>query len=116
MKNFFSLLTICVICTAFMFSGCGGQKADTSQEAISIAKAMETTKGKTDYLISQANAFIKADDFRGAIDIANFILRYLDSNSGEAKFLLDRAKSDLVAQYKKTGDAVKKSFAGFGQK
>ena len=95
--------------------GCASQKAESSNEAISIAGAMETAKEKYDYLIGQAKAFYNSEDFQGAIDIAKYILQYLDKDSQSAKDLIEKAKAALEAKAKSAVEDVKGALGDFSK-
>lgn len=95
-KKLFSL-AISLFLFSFIFSGCGPQKAESSREAIDVAKAMETTQEQLNYLISQAKAFYNSKEFQGAVDIAQYIIRHVDSNSDEAKSILEKARDALTS-------------------
>ena len=98
-----------------ILTGCGEKKVASSKEAIQTAKAMETTQEKVDYLIGQAKAFYNSKEFQGAVDITQYILRYLDKDSQAARDLLDKAKSQLTAAAKGAVEDVKKGFGDFGK-
>jgi hypothetical protein len=96
------------MCTLFI-AGCGSQKEATSKDAIEVAKAMDTVKEQTEYLLSQAKSMYNSKQFQDTIDIAQYILRYLDKDSQEAKNLIEQAKEAVTKQAKKlAGDAQKK--------
>jgi hypothetical protein len=109
MKKPFILFILCMI-LSFVVAGCGAQKAETSRAAIDATKAMQTVQEKTDYLVSQAKAFYNSKDFQGAVDIAQYVLRYLDKDSQAAKDLLTKAKDQLTAQAQGMLDQAKKDF------
>ncbi|MFH1771555.1 MAG: hypothetical protein ABH872_01950 [Candidatus Omnitrophota bacterium] len=102
-------------------TGCGnqGKKAQTSDEAINIAKAYEAVDQKVKYLISQAKAFYESQKFQHTLDIAQYILTNLDKDSKEAKDLLEKAKEALIARTKEAIDAaageVKKKIGDIGK-
>jgi hypothetical protein len=98
-----------------LVAGCGPQKEGSAQEAIDAAKAMETVKEKTDYLIAQAKAFYNSKDFQGAIDIAQYILSYLDKDSSSAQDLIEKAKNALMEQAQSAADSLKGGVESFGQ-
>ena len=105
------ILFLLVVGVCFsLIAGCGPQKADSPQAAINTAKAMETVKEKTDYMIAQAKAFYNSKDFQGAIDIAQYILRYLDKDSTAAQDLIEKAKNALMEKAK----AATEGLGGFG--
>jgi len=94
-------------------TGCGTKKAESSKEAIQTAKAMETTEEKVDYLIGQAKAFYNSKEFQNAVDAAQYVLRYLDRDSQEARKLLDDAKAALKAEARKAVEDAKKKLPSF---
>jgi len=112
-----NLVLFAVVCLAVSFAtvGCGAKKAETSRAAIDEAKVMETTQEKVDYLVTQAKSFYNSDDFQGVIDIAQYILTYLDKDSAVAKDLITKAKEQLQAKAQGMLDEAKKSFDGFGK-
>jgi len=116
-------LVMLLACCAFVVlgaAGCAQEKtAASSGEAINTAKAMATVEEKVDYLVGQANAFYKSDDFQQAVDVAQYILSKVDSESREAKNLLEKAKSALAAKAQQAVDKVagdvKNKLGSFGQ-
>lgn len=96
-------------------SGCGTQKAESSSAAIQESKAMQTTQEKADYLIAQAKAFYNSKQFQDAVNTAQHVLRYLDSESQAAKDLLEKAKDQITAKAQGMLDEAKKGFSGFGK-
>ncbi|HQP91445.1 MAG TPA: hypothetical protein PLU24_02095 [Candidatus Omnitrophota bacterium] len=77
-----------------LFLGCT-KKAANSSEAIRQAEAMQTPKQKTNYLLEQANAFLKDKNYNDAVDSAQYVLSRLDKNSRPAMDILDKAKAGL---------------------
>ncbi|MDP8298506.1 MAG: hypothetical protein P9L88_01175 [Candidatus Tantalella remota] len=108
------ILTMCIM-AAFVTAGCGAQKAGSSTAAIDYSKTLATVQEKTTYLVGQAKSFYNSKDFQGSVDIAQYVLRYLDKDSAAAKSLLQKAQEGLTAQLKQKAEEVKKGFAGFGQ-
>ena len=119
MKNMFSIIAVCTLVLGLVFAGCGEKKAASSNEAIEASKSMETVQQKVDYLVGQAEVFYNSKEFQGTVDIAQYILRYLDKDSQEATSLLERAKQALVAKAQEAvgtaAEDVKKKIEGFGQ-
>lgn len=116
-----NLMVIIVSCLAlsFVVLGCSQKKAASSKEAIDAAKVMQTVQQKTDYLIGQAKAFYNSKDFQSAVDLAQYVLAYVDKDSQEAKNLLEKAKQALTAKAeeavnKVSGD-LKKTIGSFGK-
>ena len=112
MRRFGLIFTVFILAVAFALSSCGPQKAGSSKEAIDIAKTMATTQEQTKYLIGQAKAYINSDEFQNAIDVLQYVLRYLDKDSPEAKELLKKAQEDLTAQLKQKAEEARKAFSG----
>jgi hypothetical protein len=77
-------------------------KAATIQDAVRKAQTMGTTEKKTDYLMKQARLFLDSRDFKGAIDLSQYVLRNLDGNSQEAKKLIRKAQDAAVVQKQMT--------------
>ncbi|MBT3394598.1 MAG: hypothetical protein HN411_05785 [Waddliaceae bacterium] len=94
-----------LISFAFILSGCDA-KGDvaTSSAAIDKAKTLETVEVKVDYLLEQAEYFYDTEQYQEAVDLAEYILKYLDKNSPEAKKLLEDAKDALL---EKVNDEIK---------
>ncbi|MFC1643767.1 hypothetical protein ACFL5C_00370 [Candidatus Omnitrophota bacterium] len=110
MKKLLVLVMAVCLATSFMLAGCGPQKAATSREAINESKTMATVQEKTTYLVSQAQSFYNSKEFQGAVDIAQYILQYVDKDSPAAKKLLEEAKNAIAAQLKQKAEEAKKSF------
>ena len=94
----------------FIFVGCGQKTVESVKQAIEIAKTLKTAEEKAKYLIAQAEAFYNSKRFQDAIDIAQYILRYVDKDSQEAKNLLEKAKDALASAATQKVEDVKKSF------
>ena len=107
MKKIASFVLVCCI-VSFGLTGCAPQKAESPKVAITAAKAMETTQEQINYLMGQAKAFYNSKEFQGTVDIAQYVLRYLDKDSQAAKALLDKAKDALTAAAKGAAGDVKK--------
>jgi hypothetical protein len=116
MKRTMIAVVVTCIVGSLVLVGCGPAKVESSQAAIQKANTMQTVQEKTDYLIGQAKVFYNSQDFQGAIDIAQNVLRYLDKDSQEALSLIEKAKADLTAQAKKAAEDLKKGFSGIGTK
>jgi len=111
-KLLFLLLALSVLIV-----GCGSHAPESASgnEAITVAKALATADEKVDYLIKEAQAFYNSKSFQDAVDIAQYILRYVDSDSQKAKDLLEKAKNALTGQIDKAADDIKKGIKGFGK-
>ena len=106
MKNLFIFMAIGVVLLTLVASGCSKPKASSSSEAIQSSKSMETVEQKVDYLVGQAKSFYNSKEFQQTVDIAQYILSYLDKESQEAKDLLIKAKEALVAKAKEAVDTA----------
>ena len=113
MKKFFSALIVTGTCLSLLLAGCAQEKAASSKDAIEVAKAMETAEQKVDYLLKQANAFYKSEEFQEAVNTVQYILRYLDKDSQQAKDLLQKAKEALASAAKGAVEDAKQKFEGF---
>jgi hypothetical protein len=98
-----------------MSFGCSGKKAASVSEAIQASKAMQTVQQKLDYLTGQAKAFYSSKDFQQTVDVAQFILAYVDKNSQEARNLIEKAKSELTALAQKKAEELKGKISGFAK-
>ena len=113
MKKLSSALIVTGTCLSLLLAGCAQEKAASSKEAIEVAKEMETTEQKVDSLLKQANAFYNSKEFQEAVNTAQYILRYLDKDSQQAKDLLQKAKEALASAAKGAVEDVKQKFEGF---
>lgn len=110
------VFVVCLVCiVSFSMVGCGPQKASSVQDAVRNAKEMQTVDEKINYLISQAKAFYNSKDFQGTVDIAQYILSFLDSDSQGAKDLLEKAKQAIASAAKAAADSVKSKMGSLGQ-
>lgn len=78
-------------------TGCSQQQkaAATPQDAIQQSTALQTVDEQAKYLISQANNFLNSKQYDDAITLAKHVLAKLDSNSQEAKSLLEKATAEM---------------------
>jgi hypothetical protein len=110
------VLVVCLVCIiSFSSIGCGPKKASSVQSAVKTAKTMQTVNEKVDYLISQAKAFYNSKDFQGTVDIAQYILSFLDSDSQAAKDLLAKAQQAVTDAAKGAVEDVKGKLGSLGQ-
>jgi hypothetical protein len=108
MKGIFTSLLVAILIVSVSLTGCGAKKAESSKEAIDMAKTMETAQEKANYLIGQAKAFYNSKEFQDAVDVAQYVLRYVDKDSQQAKDLVEKAKAQLTS-------AAKGALANFGK-
>ncbi len=80
----------------WVLAGCSQQAASAS-EAIQHAKTLQTPKQQTDYLVGQARAFVKSEDYQEMIKTAQYVLSSVDAHSHAAINLLKQAKTKLAA-------------------
>ena len=116
MKKIIAVVLMISVAASFGVAGCGGQKAASSRDAITKASVMQTVKAKTDYLVGQAKAFYNSKEFQNAIDVATYVITYLDKESKDAKAILEKARKGLAAEVKKGAGTIRKSFAGMLKK
>lgn len=100
---------------ALSFIGCGPKPEASGGEAIQKSQTMATVEQKVNYLAGQAKAFVNSKQYDQAVQVAQHILSNLDSNSAQARSILEQAKSELANQAKAKLDEVKKQFANFGK-
>ena len=79
-----------------VLAGCGRQ-AVSSSEAIQHAKTLKTPVQQADYLVRQAQAFVKSEDYQEAIKTVQYVLSSVDIHSHAATDLLGQAKAKLAA-------------------
>jgi uncharacterized lipoprotein YehR (DUF1307 family) len=115
MKKGIIMALVVAVCLSVALIGCGAQKEASSQAAIQKSQSMATIQQKTDYLVGQARAFINSKNFEQAVNVAQYTLSNVNSNSQEARALLEKAKSEIVAQANKAMADAKQKFSGFGK-
>lgn len=103
----------CILCFALVAAACGPKKAASSEEAIENAKAMETTEQKIDYLISQAEAFYKSEQYKDAMESARYVLKNLEKDSQEAKEILEKARKEVGSVVDDMKESIQKGVEGF---
>jgi len=104
---------------SLQFSGYTQDKTVTAKKIIEKSKDVSSIKSQLNYLIPQAEAFFNSGQFQKTIDIAQYILKYLDNNSDGAKSLLEKAKAALANQAKgavsNVSERLKGAFGSFGK-
>jgi len=115
MKKGVFMAVVVAVCLSIALIGCGAQKEASSQAAIQKSQSMATVQQKTDYLVGQARAFINSKNFDQAVNVAQYTLANVNNNSQEARALLEKAKSEIVAQANKAMADAKQKFSGFGK-
>jgi methylthioribose-1-phosphate isomerase len=88
--------------------------AKTADEAINISKKIDELQAQKDYLISQAETFYKSEDFQQAMEVAQYVVQYLDKDSAKAKDLLEKAKAKLSKMAESKVNEVTQSLGGLG--
>ena len=111
MHRSFNLVIAACLILSVAVAGCGVKKAESSRAAIDESKALATTQEKVDFLVGQAKAFYNSKQFQDAVDIAQYILRYLDKDSPQAKQLLENAKEQLTQAAQSALQEAQKGFA-----
>ncbi len=115
MKKFLRVRSILAFCLILILSGCGQKKAASSEEAISNARAMETTQEKVDYLIKQAKAFHDSEQYKDAVKSAQYVLSNLEKDSEEAREILAKAQKELGSAMEGVMKDVKKGLGDLGK-
>ncbi|MAZ44461.1 MAG: hypothetical protein CMF48_04730 [Legionellales bacterium] len=77
--------------------------AEDVDAAIEYAKLYTTKTEKVAYLIKQGRTFYQNQDYKGALELAQYILDELDPNSKMAQELLNAAKEKSAEVLKDTG-------------
>lgn len=112
-------IVICTLvlnfCTGVLLTGCGPKKAASSNAAIEESKTMQTAQEKVNYLVGQAKAFYNSKDLQSSIDIAQYVISYLDRDSKAAKDIIEKAKNELAALASKKVEDLKGQMKGFGK-
>ncbi len=108
MKRLITVTMVACLIAGIAMTGCGVKKVATPQAAIEQAQILETPAKKASYLVGQANAFYKAKDFQGAINIARYVLGNLDKDSAVAKQIIKESQSAIIAKAKSPAQAAKK--------
>jgi vancomycin resistance protein YoaR len=88
--------------------------AESSRAAISKAAAMDTVEKKLNYLVDQAKTMYKSEKFQDSIDIARYILRWVDKDSQIAKDILRDAQEALRAKAQDAFSGMKKTMTEAG--
>ena len=115
MKKMAAVVVVALLGLSLVIAGCGANKEASGSAAIQKSETMGTVQQKVDYLIAQAKSFISSKQYDQAVSVAQHILTKFDSNSQEARSLLEEAKNYLATQAKAKVDEVKKQFGGFGK-
>lgn len=115
MTRFVHSLTAAVLCIGLILTGCGQKKAASSDEAIANAKAMETTQQKVDYLVNQAEAFYESEQYKDAVESAQYVIRNLEKDSKEAREVLEKARKELGSAVEGVVKDLKKGIGDLGK-
>lgn len=118
-SNKFVALFTCLVFVAAM-AGCSQQpKSANSGDAIQQSKSLKDVEAQVKYLVSEANAYISSEKFDEAVTIAKHVLSQLDSNSAEAKSIIEKAQAQIKALAEKKAEeakaALKKKMESLGQ-
>ena len=66
-------------------------------------------------MVTQANNLYSSEKFQDVVDIAKYILTYLDKDSQPAKNLLDKAKSKLTSMLEQKASDYSQKIGNFGK-
>lgn len=80
----------------------------SASTAIKTVKTIKENKDKISYLVKEAQKLYASKEFNQVITIANYILTNVDSESKEAKSLLEKAQSMLAKEGTKQAKAAVK--------
>jgi len=115
MKYVPHITSVLGLCLCLILVGCGQKKAATSEEAVSNARAMETTQEKVDYLIKQAEAFYKSEQYKDAVKSAQYVLKNLEKDSEEAREIIAKAQKELGSAVEGAIKDMKKGLEDMGK-
>jgi len=96
-KGYGVVLAAAAIASLVIAAGCGKQAAASSSEAIQQARTLKTPGQQADYLVSQAQGFVKSEDYQEAIKTAQYVLSSVEPKSQAANDVLEQAKDHLAA-------------------
>ena len=84
------ITTVLLLVLVFSFFGCSqGSESVNWKAAIEKAMKLENVEAQVKYLVKEANAFVNNEKFDDAIKTAQHILNNLDSDSLEAKSIIE---------------------------
>ena len=86
--------------------------AKTADEAIKFAKTLEGVQQKKDYLLAQAQSLYNSEELEEVVEIAKYVLEYVDNDAPKAKQLLEKATKDLEAMASGGIDQAAKKIEG----
>jgi vacuolar-type H+-ATPase subunit H len=115
MRRISYALFAAAICIGLALAACSPKKAATSEEAITIAGAMETTEEKVDYLIFQAKAFFESEQYKDAAASARHVLKKLDADSEEARKIFEEARKKTGTAFENILSDVKDTISDIGK-
>jgi outer membrane murein-binding lipoprotein Lpp len=116
MRKLMFLMLIGALLSGILVSGCSKDgTALSSAEAIDIAKTLESTQEKIDFLTKEANALYRSEKFQDVVDITQYILTYLERDSKTAKDLLDKAKAKLLQIAQERAGELENKLDSFGK-
>jgi hypothetical protein len=103
---FFLFLTISII-------GCEERKMPSVSEVINESRSLETVNKQLDYLIQEARDFYNSKEYKEALELAEYILTYLDQHSEQALDLIEKIKNHLSDITASTAEDIKKMLDSF---
>ena len=115
MKRLLHVASVFGLCLCLTLAGCGQKKAASGEEAVSNARAMETTQEKVDYLVKQAEAFYKSEQYKDAVESARYVLKNLEKDSEEAKEIIAKAQKELGSVVEGAIKDMKKGLKDLGK-
>ncbi|MDP8252874.1 MAG: hypothetical protein P9X27_00525 [Candidatus Kaelpia aquatica] len=116
MKNSISAALLVCLTFSILIAGCSKQcSAASGLEAIDTAKTLGTTQEKISYLATAAKALYESEKFQDVVNISQYILTYLDSDSQIARDLLDKAQAKLAEMVQEGVSGLSNKLTGFGK-
>jgi hypothetical protein len=82
-------------------------------EVINESRSLETVNKQLDYLIQEARDFYNSKEYKEALELAEYILTYLDQHSEQALDLIEKIKNHLSDITASTAEDIKKMLDSF---
>jgi len=114
-RKFAVIMMVLCLTSGIVLTGCGIKKAVTSEDAIKAAQAIEGKHKQERYLLDQAQEFSDAGDFKGALELARYILTSIDRRSSVAREMIQKIH-DAREEYLKTEREKREQAAKKGTK
>ena len=86
--------------------------AKTADEAIKFAETIKSVQQKKDYLLQQAQSLYNSEELKEVVEIARYVLEYVDNDAVKAKQLLEKATNEIEAMARGGIDQAAKKIEG----